>query len=400
MRPGTPGFDGARLAQAREARGLTVTALAERLELKPQNISQYEHGKQTPSPEVMGRICGELKLPNGFFTHPVHNSESDRIFYRSLVSATKAARVSAERRFEWLKEITAYLKEYFDFPELNLPGFKVPRGVGEIDSDLIEHLAEDCRRFWGLGSGPISDVVQLLENNGVVVSRTPLGAEKLDAFSQWCGEDESPYIVLSADKGSAARSRFDAAHELGHLVLHADLSDAEIAEEHSMIEDQAHRFAAAFLLPARSFQRELVRPTLDGFLTLKWTWKVSIGMMIQRAQHLGMLRGDQVTRAWINLSRRGWRQEEPLDNRLPVERPMLLRRCIEVLVQEGHRSADQILADLRLPASDVEELCGLPDDFFRESSERAFPRPKPRLVRQDRDTRSRSRTEEEDSESF
>ena len=56
---------------------------------------------------------------------------------------------------------------------------------------------------------------------------------------------DRPVVVLGADKGQSDRSPFDAAHELGHLVLHRP--------EHAgtrEVETQAHRFAAAFLMPA------------------------------------------------------------------------------------------------------------------------------------------------------
>ncbi|NTZ43826.1 ImmA/IrrE family metallo-endopeptidase [Altererythrobacter sp. SALINAS58] len=42
--------------------------------------------------------------------------------------------------------------------------------------------------------------------------------EKVEAFSFWSGF--RPFVFLDSDKTSGARERFDAAHELGHLVLH------------------------------------------------------------------------------------------------------------------------------------------------------------------------------------
>ncbi len=47
-----------------------------------------------------------------------------------------------------------------------------------------------------------------------------LRLKKIDAFSVWY--DAKPYIFLSSDKGSNVRTRFDMAHELGHLIMHAD----------------------------------------------------------------------------------------------------------------------------------------------------------------------------------
>jgi Zn-dependent peptidase ImmA (M78 family) len=62
---------------------------------------------------------------------------------------------------------------------------------------------------------------------------------KVDAFSTWVGA--RPAMVLSSDKADAARSRFDATDELGHLVMHHDVEPGR-----HIVEQQAHRFAAAF----------------------------------------------------------------------------------------------------------------------------------------------------------
>src|SRR6266849_9103239 len=111
MMIGTPGFKGRRLTQAREARGLTAVALAEMIGVKGANISHYEHGKQTPSPEVMDRISQVLNCPPAFFLREFKLLDDSCIWYRSMSAATKMARVRAEARFTWLKEIVGYLGE-------------------------------------------------------------------------------------------------------------------------------------------------------------------------------------------------------------------------------------------------------------------------------------------------
>src|SRR5215212_8094956 len=111
MRPGTPGFVGARLREGREARGLTATALSEILDVTRQSVSQYENEQQTPRPEVMQKIEQVLNLPPAFFSRPVVGEPGERkIFYRSMSSATKHARARMDRRYDWLREITDYLQ--------------------------------------------------------------------------------------------------------------------------------------------------------------------------------------------------------------------------------------------------------------------------------------------------
>ena len=72
----------------------------------------------------------------------------------------------------------------------------------------VEAAALSLRRHWGIGLGPISNVVALGENHGAVVVRLDMDSEKLDAFSRWNDLDNKPYVILGTNKGAAARSRF------------------------------------------------------------------------------------------------------------------------------------------------------------------------------------------------
>ncbi len=372
MRPGTPGFVGARLREGREARGLTAIALSEILGVSRQAVSQYENGQQTPRPEVMLKIEQVLGLPPDFFSRPVADLPQERrIFYRSMSSATKAARIRVERRYDWLSSIADYLQRYVTFPPVSFPRFDVADDPRELSWENIEALASDTREFWGMGEGPISNVVWLLENNGAVVARGAMGADKLDAFSEWYEWHErqhTPYVFLGADKTSGPRSRYDAAHELGHLVLHRHISRKHITHQPTfkLIEDQAHRFGSAFLLPASAFASDLPAPSLDAFRALKPTWNVSIAMMVYRAAELDLISDEHAQRLWRNRARRRWAHKEPLDDRLPIEKPRLLRRVFELLVNEGVQSRAQIRAALPYAQNDIEELAGLPPGFLED----------------------------------
>ncbi len=373
MKRGTPGFIGARLKEAREARGLTATALAEILDVSRQAISQYENEQQSPRPEVMARMEQVLNLPLAFFYRPVPQGkpEARRIFYRSMNSATKLARLRVERRYEWLTEIAAYLRQYVNFPPVRYPRFEVPRDPRELSWEDVEDFAAMTRQFWGLGDGPISNVVWLLENKGAVVARGMVEADELDAFSEWHEwqtKANTPYIFLGADKESGPRSRYDAAHELGHLIMHRDIDPKHIGNKSTfkVIENQAHRFAGAFLLPALAFSNDFSIANLDAFWALKPKWKVSVAMMVHRSEDLGLVEKGQARRLWINRTRRGWRLKEPLDDELPIERPRLLKRGFSMIVEEGLQSLDDIRAALPYSAGDIVELAGLPMRFLEQ----------------------------------
>jgi Zn-dependent peptidase ImmA (M78 family)/transcriptional regulator with XRE-family HTH domain len=361
MKVGTPGFVSARLIEARQARGLNGTALADLIGVSPQSVSQYEHSKQTPSPEMLGMISDKLNLPVSYFLRDIKTPETSPIFWRGRSTATQAARDRAEIRLIWLREIVDYLMEFFDFPILDLPKIDLPKDFREIGTEMLEAFAAAVRTHWRIGAGAMPDLLLEMENNGTIVSRVFVGVEKLDAFSQWSERYKIPFVMLGRDKASAVRQRFDAAHELAHLICHPNVDPKRLnsAADYKIVEDQAHYFASALLMPGEAFSNDLYTPTLDGMLSIKETWKVSVGAMIKRCETLGIVNEEGARRLWINYNRRGWRTVEPFDGKIEKERPRLLRRSMIQLLTEGEQSVSQILAAIPLAARDIEELCDL-----------------------------------------
>lgn len=375
MKPGTPGFIGDRLRQAREARGLTALSLADLIGKSPAAIYQYENGDHSPHPDVMGKISNVLHLSEGFFRRPIYRKNPRTIFYRSMAAATKGARNRVEKRYEWLQEIVAYLLNFVQLPIVNIPNFNVPNDPLRLSTEEIEEFAVATREFWKLGQGPIGNLVQLLENNGVIVAREELGADTLDAFSEYCLEDGLPYIFLSADKAIGCRSRFDAAHELGHLILHQKINKSAISRpvDFQVLEKQANRFAGAFLLPTESFAAEFYSSTLDALKIIKGKWRVSIAMALYRAEELGFIPTEQAKKLWITYSRRRWKKEEPLDDQIKIETPCLISLGIQLLINDRIQTREQILSALELPAHDIESLAGLPSGYLSQPSSAQLP---------------------------
>lgn len=371
MPVGTEGFVGQRLTEARESRGYSITNLVQLLEdvVTVAAVSQYEKGSSTPRPEITELLAEKLNFPSSFFLREAKTDDKSIVYWRSFNSATKTARTRAKRRFAWLKEITEYLKSFLEFPEVNFPGpkdFGVPKDPRGLSNQDLDDIADSVRRYWGLDQSPIENVIWLLENNGAVVSRASIYSDKLDAFSQFSIDGKVPYIFLATDKNSAVRSRLDAVHELAHLILHRHISEELFndKENHALLERQAFYFGSAFLLPRKSFIEDFRYPTLNSFLYLKRIWKMSIGAMILRARDLGLIREDQSANLWINYARRGWRKQEPLDDTMQPEIPRLLKRSFEILINQKVKTPGQILQDLNLNSTDIEELSGLTKDFL------------------------------------
>ena len=105
----------------------------------------------------------------------------------------------------------------------------------------------------------------------------------MDAFSLI--RDDRPFAFLNTDR-SAERQRFDAAHELGHLLLHAGAPRVHGRDR----EAEANRFAAAFLMPRRAVLAQGLREaTLDRVLAAKRHWTVSAMAMTHRLHELRLL---------------------------------------------------------------------------------------------------------------
>jgi Zn-dependent peptidase ImmA (M78 family)/DNA-binding XRE family transcriptional regulator len=378
------GFYGERLREAREARALTASQLAELIGVTKQAVNMYEKSRCRPSEEVFEKISKVLRIPKRYFVRPPQPASKSPIFYRSMASATQKMRMRAERRLGWIKEILSFLSQYIDFPTINIPDIKPPSDPLVITEKMIEEAAASLREHWKLGEGVINNVALLMENGGVIGSRFNLAANKLDAFSVWDDYTQRPLLVLTADKECAARSRFDAAHELGHLLIHRNVPKPLLANKtvFALMEDQAHYFGRAFLLPARPFARGFLLPTLNTFKNMKQKWKLSIGLMIKRSEELGLISHEQANRLWINRSRQGWATREPFDDEIPPEQPVLLSRSVKLLIDSGKTDAETFLDELGLPAEDVEELTGVSAGYLTGKPVLAKPEtePEPRLL--------------------
>jgi Zn-dependent peptidase ImmA (M78 family)/transcriptional regulator with XRE-family HTH domain len=366
------GFSGRRLLEAREARGISRTELARQLGVSKQAVSQYEKGQRSPSGDVLFGMARNLGVPLHFFMERKAAQVTGTVFFRSMAAATKNAREGAKRKYVWAKDLVRYLREFIEFPRVNFPSSSVPADPVALTDEDIERIATETRRFWGLGDGPISNVTWLLENNGAIVIRQDFDVKTLDAFSEWDVEDHTPYFVLGVGKTSAARSRLDAAHELGHMILHRHAKSIGSAT-FRLIEDQAYRFAGAFLLPAPSFRVE-VMPTFRSLLLAKAKWRVSVAAMIKRMANLGLISPIREQRLFANLSRRGWRTKEPLDDELEMEEPRLIKRSLDLLSANGMVRPDDLKARLGLYIEDIENVTGLPGYFAQGPESPEFPK--------------------------
>lgn len=366
------GIQAEKLREARKARGYSVTELGKLLGVSRQAIDKYEKGMMSPSIEILNRYIDLLEFPLPYFQHPIPQDTSIQtaILYRSLSTSTATAREKVAVRADWMKLVSSYLNQYFDFPKVTI---KKQVQLIRHSNEEIESIAENLRTEWGLGMSPIDNLTILLQNQGTFIARTDVHVEKSDACSRWVGN--RPYAFLTADKKAAVRSRFDLAHELGHLVLHHVPDDGRLTKEMiKELDKEANRFAGAFLLPRATFGRQIFSTSLDHFIGLKKRWKVSIAAMVYRCQDLGILSENQTSYLWRQLAAEKMRTHEPLDDVIPPEKPTLFHDAIDLLIKENVVAPTQILEQIMLPAKDLSQLCDIPIEILDTTIKPIRPR--------------------------
>jgi Zn-dependent peptidase ImmA (M78 family)/DNA-binding XRE family transcriptional regulator len=325
-----------RLALARKRRGLTLVQLAAAVQVSARSLSGYENGTQEPSPPTLRRLAAALEVPAGFLTAgDVDEIPLDAISFRALSKLTAGQRDTARGAARIALMLAEWIEARFHLPEAGVPS--LPR----LDP---ETAAEVVRARWGLGAAPLGHLVRLLEAHGVRVFSLAAECAEVDAFSfAWRGH---PYVLLNTGK-TGERGRFDAAHELGHLVLHSEHRVPHGPDA----EQEANRFAAAFLMPRASVVAHgLSGASSDHVLEAKQVWQVSAMALTHRLHELGLLTDWGYRTACVDLSRRGYRTSEP--GGIARETSPLLDTVFKSLRAEGITPA-QAARDLQITSAEL-----------------------------------------------
>ena len=225
----------------------------------------------------------------------------------------------------------------FELPAPDLPDLR--------DEDP-EVAAAVLRQHWGLGERPIKNMVHLLEAKGVRVYSLAENSIEVDAFALW--HSKTPFVFLNTLK-SAEHGRFDAAHELGHLVLHRH-SGPQVPDA----ERQVNAFASAFLMPRASVLAHAPRmATLRNLIQLKKQWIVSVAALAYRLHALGLVTDWHYRTLCIEIGQNGYRRKEP--EGAPRERSQILATVFAALREEGVGKA-AVAEQLQIDVDELDKL--------------------------------------------
>ncbi|WP_270352064.1 XRE family transcriptional regulator [Microbacterium testaceum] len=342
-------FEPARLTQARVRKGMSKSELAAAVEVSSAAIGQYEADVNAPRPEVVERLARVLKVQPDFFNvgRPMARIDTLNAHFRSLRSTRVSDRQRALATTTLVWELTFALERYIKLPDADLP--KLPAGTSPADA------AQALRAHWNLPDGPVKHLVATAESHGVVVVVRPLSeVERVDAFSAIIVE--RPIVVTTPRRtDNVFRHRFSIAHEIGHLLLHAD-SD----EQSAAIEREADEFAAAFLTPAAAMDAVLPqRLDLAALDRAGRTWGVSPHSLVRRMVERNRVTESSARRAYQRLATSYDPDADPTSS-YPGEVPTLLRKAAELAGAHG-TNVPALAELLRLPTSQVRDLLGETD---------------------------------------
>lgn len=354
-----------RITQARELRGLTKSALGENLGLTPAAITHWENGSKRPEMLNLVRMAELCGVPVTFFHRSLPAAiRIPLLTFRSNAEARlRRLNLQASRLAELVGEAMMWVCRGVALPEYNLPN--------------LEHFANErfdaeaaagaCREELGLGNKPIHRLAELLESKGVLVVPARIGGIGFDAFS--CFVNTRPFIFLGTHKNAPSRTRFDAAHELAHLVLHQHFSTVDLMDRStlSMVENQANAFAGAFLMPKETFLQDLGEVSLPALARLKPKWGTSISAMVHRAFDIGRIDKGRYQVLNAEISSKGWKgkRQEPYEDQIPLTVGRVAAKCLRLVHEQLPAQTAAMFSDLPLP---TEILC----DLFSVSEEELY----------------------------
>jgi len=294
---------GNRLRSARKMAGLSMEDLANNAGgiVTKQAINKYEKGMMKPSSDVLIRLAKALGIkPEYFYRHSEIELSGMQFREKSNLSVKK---------IESLKQRTIdFLERYLELETILGAHEKFINPLNSIAINSladVEKAALKLRDKWKLGLAPITNLLEMLEENNIKIFEVH-NVNNFDGLSARVGDLH--IIVINMDLPTD-RIRFTTAHELAHILCKFP--------EDSKKEKYCHAFAGAFLLPKEILERELMKKreqiTIWELEKLKQLYGISIQAIIKRAHMLGIVSDFFYRNFQIMLNKKGWKIKEPFE---------------------------------------------------------------------------------------
>ena len=343
---------GEKLKAARIRAGLSLRQLQEEIgnAVTAQAIGKYERGEMQPSGEILAVLADALGVSGEYLRTPSGVKIEGIKFRENFIRSKKEkAQITAT--------ILGYVEGYLDIEErlqIESVQWDQPRGVPFPVRDLndAEQAAHKVRDDWNLGSDPIQNLAEFLEDRGVkiLIRSLPGSVAGITGFVNRQNSQRVPVIVVNG-KVTGERQRFTLAHELGHLVLERTNTELNI-------ERVCDRFAGAFLMPDRVLWATLGKYrrfiSIGELASLKKYLGVSVQAIAHRCLDLNIINKSTHRRLYKVFSRRGYLQP-PYDEPHPVDQEetrRFERLCFRALA-EGVITNDKAAELLNIPINTI-----------------------------------------------
>lgn len=324
---------------------LTKAALASKVGVTPMAITNYENGDRRPDMPTIKALAKALGVNIADFL-AVRNS--NLIF--SHDEFRKNNKLSKGQQEYVQESVEEYFNRFYEAVEL-LGGEILPQSPSMHKIEVSGEPEEDgksLRRYLGLPEyGPIGNLIELLENLGVLVYLLDIDN---DGFSGINGSvNDRPYIAINKNM-TAERIRTTVLHEVAHFAFSwpMTMEDKE-AEKH------ATAIAGAFLFPKEDAIRELgIRRksiTTDMYMVCK-EYGIAMSMLVVRAHLCGIINDSVYHNYFIQAG--GVKNEQ---SRILSEAPTLFEQLVYRAVNEDEISIQKGAELLKLPYDIVLSNC-------------------------------------------
>lgn len=228
----------------REQKDVSQQWLADAIGVSKMTVSNFESDKRYPNVEMVKKICKALGITIGKLMSYKEDIEiAEAVFHNSnkLTKAEKST-ILAQVRLNVQMYHDACMCANAEVDENRLPKEKIPMGTD------LEIIAAYMREMLHLSaSGPVGNLVQTLENNGVFITIIKR-SEIAKSFSSLAAMTTNGVPIVAV---SSALDRCGQREELAHALAYLMFSDVNERVLNNAVE--------YFLLPSEDIIRELGR---------------------------------------------------------------------------------------------------------------------------------------------
>ncbi|MNB92890.1 helix-turn-helix protein [compost metagenome] len=305
---------------ARESRGISQIELAKALGLSQGKMSKIENGLLGLSRDELSKIAIVLDYPFSFFQRDdkVHGVGLSEFYHRKRQSVPQKSLNKIYAKLETRRMELAQLLKSIDLGEPDFHYMDPDRF-----NDDVPRIAATIRAAWHIPKGPIQNVVEVIENAGGIIIPFDYEGVNIDAITMF--HPNTPPLIFTNFDRPMDRIRFTLCHELGHIIMHR-----KPPGEDTDIEQQADTFAAEFLMPGEEIASSLGDLSLKKLASLKLYWRVSMSALLVRASALEKVNAGQSRYLWEELSKRGYKKQEPEELTPPKETPTMLSEILKL----------------------------------------------------------------------